>query len=88
MHSEDEFDQDTQSLDEKDAEDEEANEHLSKAFRSTFNRDMQKEIQEVTDKQGLSPRGRKGQRLTSKQPTTSTSAKSSRPTTRSKSRGV
>ncbi|KAG5606119.1 hypothetical protein H5410_027611 [Solanum commersonii] len=44
---------------------------------------FQQEIQEVTNQQGLSPRGRQK----TKQDNTNTSANSSRPNTRSRSRG-
>ncbi|KAH0641373.1 hypothetical protein KY285_037959 [Solanum tuberosum] len=78
--SEDEFDQDTQSLGENNNEEDETSIHLIKAFGSTL---QQEELQEVTDQQGLSPRGR----LNSKQANNNTSANSSRPNTRSRSRG-
>ncbi|KAH0652876.1 hypothetical protein KY289_030554 [Solanum tuberosum] len=78
--SEDEFDQDTQSLGENNNEEDETSIHLIKAFGSTL---QQEELQEVTDQQGLSPRGR----LISKQANNNTSANSSRPNTRSRSRG-
>uniref|UniRef100_M1DHW5 GA24436 n=1 Tax=Solanum tuberosum TaxID=4113 RepID=M1DHW5_SOLTU len=78
--SEDEFDQDTQSLGENNNEEDDTSIHLIKAFGSTL---QQEELQEVTDQQGLSPRGR----LNSKQANNNTSANSSRPNTRSRSRG-
>lgn len=42
MHSEEEFDQDTKPMDEKDSEDEEASQHLIKAFGSTINKDIRR----------------------------------------------
>ncbi|KAG5580309.1 hypothetical protein H5410_050936 [Solanum commersonii] len=80
IQSKDEFDQDTQSLNEHDEEEEETSIHLIKAFGSTK---FQQEVEEVTDQQGLSPRGRQH----TKQAKTNTSATSSRPNTRSRSRG-
>ncbi|KAH0718975.1 hypothetical protein KY285_015006 [Solanum tuberosum] len=77
--SEDEFDQDTQSLGENNNEEDKTSIHLIKAFGSTQH---QEELQEVTDQQGLSPRGI----LKSKQAINNTSANSSRPNTRSRSR--
>ncbi|WMV32834.1 hypothetical protein MTR67_026219 [Solanum verrucosum] len=53
MQSEDEFDQDTQSLNENEEEEEETSRQLIKAFGSTM---FQQEIQEVSNQQGLSPR--------------------------------
>ncbi|KAG5586021.1 hypothetical protein H5410_046455 [Solanum commersonii] len=77
--SEDELDQDTQSLGENNNKKKETSIHLIKAFGSTL---LQEELQEVTDQQGLSPRGR----LKFKQANNNTSANSSRPNTRSRSR--
>ncbi|WMV50075.1 hypothetical protein MTR67_043460 [Solanum verrucosum] len=79
MQFEDEFDQDTQSLNENEKEEEETSRQLIKAFGSTM---FQQEIQEVSNQQGLSPRGRQN----SKKANTNTSANSSRPNTRSRSR--
>ncbi|KAG5616052.1 hypothetical protein H5410_015876 [Solanum commersonii] len=89
INSEDEFDEDTQSLNESDDDEEgdETSAHLIKAFGSTFRSEFQAEIQEVEDQQGLSPRGRKQVRRLIKSTSTSTSANSSRPNTRSKSKG-
>jgi len=89
VNSEDEFDEDTQSLNEADDDEEgdETSAHLIKAFGSTFRSEFQAEIQEVADQQGLSPRGRKQVRQLIKSASISTSAKSSRPNTRSKSKG-
>ncbi|KAG5580300.1 hypothetical protein H5410_050927 [Solanum commersonii] len=78
--SEDEFDQDTLSLGDNNNEEDETSIHLIKPFGSTLH---QEELQEITDQQGLSPRGR----LKSKQANNNTSANSSRPNTRSRSRG-
>ncbi|XP_015168633.1 uncharacterized protein [Solanum tuberosum] len=58
LNSEDEFDQDTQSMEENEEEEEETTAHLIKAFGSTFHSEYQEEIQEATNQQGLSPRGR------------------------------
>ncbi|KAG5613682.1 hypothetical protein H5410_013506 [Solanum commersonii] len=89
INSEDEFDEDTQSLNESDDDEEgdETSAHLIKAFGSTFRSEFQAEIQEVADQQGLSPRDRKQVRRLIKSTSTSTSANSSRPNTRSKSKG-
>jgi len=87
LNSEDELEPDNQSIDEYDEEEEETCNLLIQAFGSTFNTDWSEEVQELTEQQGLSPRGRKQSRHT-KQPTiTSISATSSRPITRSKSKG-
>ncbi|KAG5568531.1 hypothetical protein H5410_064455 [Solanum commersonii] len=83
-NSEDEYDQDTQSIDVDEDEEEEISNQLIKAFGSTFHTEYQEEVQEVTGKQGLSPRGRKETRQTTK--SNSTSATMSRPNTRAKSR--
>ncbi|KAH0639255.1 hypothetical protein KY285_035841 [Solanum tuberosum] len=53
--SEDEFYQDTRSLAENNNEEDETSIHLIKVFGSTL---QQEELKEVTDQQGLSPRGR------------------------------
>ncbi|KAH0639356.1 hypothetical protein KY285_035942 [Solanum tuberosum] len=89
VNSEDELDEDTQSLNENndDEEGDETNAHLIKAFGSTFRSEFQEEIQEVADQQGLSPRGRKKFTQLIKSTSISTFAKSSRPNTRSKSKG-
>ncbi|KAH0760299.1 hypothetical protein KY290_016372 [Solanum tuberosum] len=87
LNSEDELDPDNQSIDEYDEEEEETSNLLIQAFGSTFNTEWPEEVQELTEQQGLSPRGRK-QNKNSKQPaTTSISATASRPITRSKSKG-
>uniref|UniRef100_M1DBI7 Uncharacterized protein n=1 Tax=Solanum tuberosum TaxID=4113 RepID=M1DBI7_SOLTU len=66
LNSEDELDEDTQSINEIDIddneEDEETSAQLIKAFGSTFPSDYQDEVQEVTAQQGLSPRGRRTQK--------------------------
>ncbi|KAK4724024.1 hypothetical protein R3W88_026803 [Solanum pinnatisectum] len=59
VNSEDKVDPDNQSIDELDAEEEEVSNHLIRAFGSTFHDECPAEIQEVTEQQGLSPRGRK-----------------------------
>ncbi|KAH0724675.1 hypothetical protein KY289_000523 [Solanum tuberosum] len=58
LNSEDELDEDTQSINEIDdnEEDEETSAHLIKAFGSTFPSDYQDEVQEITAQHGLSPR--------------------------------
>lgn len=58
LNSEDDYDQDTESLDEKDDAKEESNAHLIKAFGSTLHNEIQEEIQDVIAQQGLCPRGR------------------------------
>ncbi|KAK4729624.1 hypothetical protein R3W88_022612 [Solanum pinnatisectum] len=87
LNSEDEIDPDNLSIDEYDEEEEEVSDHLIRAFGSTFNDECPAEVQEVTEQQGLSPRGRKQNRQVRQQATISTSATSSRPITRSKSKG-
>ncbi|WMV45632.1 hypothetical protein MTR67_039017 [Solanum verrucosum] len=84
VNSEDEFDEDTQSLKETDDDEEgdETSAHLIKAFGSTFRSEFKAKIQEVADQQGLSPRGRKQVRQLIKSASISTSANSSRPNTR------
>lgn len=61
LNSEDELDEDTQSINKIDdnEEDEETSAHLIKAFGSIFPPDYQDEVQEVTAQHGLSPRGRR-----------------------------
>ncbi|KAK4731472.1 hypothetical protein R3W88_024460 [Solanum pinnatisectum] len=62
LNSEDELDPDNQSMDEYDVEEEEVSDHLIRAFGSTFHDECPAEVQEVTEHQGLSPRGRKQNR--------------------------
>lgn len=90
INSKDEFDEDTQSLNEKDDEEDEneTSAHLIKALGSTFQSEFQTKIQEVTNQYGLSPRGRKKVRLNLNTVTTSTSANVSRPNTRSRSKVI
>ncbi|KAG5580344.1 hypothetical protein H5410_050971 [Solanum commersonii] len=85
LNSEDEFDEDTQSVneEEKDVDGDETSAHLIKAFESTFQSESQVEIHTVADQQCLSPRGRKQVRQQTRQASMSTSANSSRPNTRS-----
>ncbi|KAH0717174.1 hypothetical protein KY285_013205 [Solanum tuberosum] len=85
LNSEDELDEDTQYINEIDdnEEDEETSAQLIKAFGSTFLSDYQDEVQEVTAQQGLSPRERRTQKQSKQLATTSSSATSSRPNTRS-----
>ncbi|KAH0652752.1 hypothetical protein KY289_030430 [Solanum tuberosum] len=85
--SQDEVDIDTQSLEEEANMEDENSNHIIKEFGSTFQSEFQEEIQEVTDQQGLSPRGGKQTQHQTKQATHTTSASSSRPITRSKSKG-
>lgn len=73
-------------MDDNDEAEEEFNEQLIRAFGPTVTSNIQGEIQEVTQTQGLSPRGRKIQISSNKQATTNLSSNSSRPNTRSKSR--
>ncbi|XP_015165490.1 uncharacterized protein [Solanum tuberosum] len=88
VHSDDEYDEDTQSIEgeEEDKDGEEVSAHLIKTFGSTFQSEFQKDIQEVAEQQGLSPRGRKQDKQNYRQTSKSTSAQTSRPNTRSKSR--
>ncbi|TMW81051.1 hypothetical protein EJD97_012425, partial [Solanum chilense] len=81
INSEDGFDEDTQSLNEKEGEEEEdeTSVQLINAFGSTFQSEFESEIHEVTTQQGLSPRGRKEVRQYNNTVTTSTSANTSRP---------
>ncbi|KAG5579948.1 hypothetical protein H5410_050575 [Solanum commersonii] len=85
-HLEDEFDKDTQSIND-DEDGEETNAHLTKSFGSTFQNEFQDEIQEATKQKGLSPKGRKQVRSHTRQDSISTSVNSSRPNTRSISKG-
>ncbi|KAH0765154.1 hypothetical protein KY285_001025 [Solanum tuberosum] len=85
LNSEDEFDEDNQSLNAE--EEDETSAHLIKAFGSTFQSKSQAEIQAIADQQCLSPRGRKQVRQQTRQASISTSANSSKPITRSKSKG-
>ncbi|KAF3676691.1 hypothetical protein FXO38_04183 [Capsicum annuum] len=57
IESENKHDQHTRSINDENEEGEETSAHLSKAFGSTLDREFQEEIQEVVDKQCLSPRG-------------------------------
>ncbi|KAH0665188.1 hypothetical protein KY290_027465 [Solanum tuberosum] len=84
--SEDEYDQDTQSIDDNEDEEEGINNHLIKAFGSIFHTENEEKVKEVTGKQGLSPRGRKDTRQIMKSNSKSTTI--SRPNTRSKRRGL
>ncbi|KAH0697938.1 hypothetical protein KY289_015420 [Solanum tuberosum] len=84
LNSEDEFDEDNQSLNAE--EEDETSAHLIKAFGSTFQSKSQAEIQAIADQQCLSPRGRKQVRQQTRQASISTSANSSRTITRSKSK--
>ncbi|KAH0705908.1 hypothetical protein KY285_010432 [Solanum tuberosum] len=83
LNSEDELELDNQSIDEYDEEEEETSNLLIQDFGSTFNTDWSEEVQELTEQQGLSPRGRKQKRHTKQPAITSISATSSRPITRS-----
>jgi len=85
LNSEDEFDEDNQSLNAE--KEDETSAHLIKAFGSTFQSKSQAEIQAIADQQCLSPRGRKQVRQQTRQASISTSANSSRTITRSKSKG-
>uniref|UniRef100_M1DQL7 Bifunctional endo-1,4-beta-xylanase xylA n=1 Tax=Solanum tuberosum TaxID=4113 RepID=M1DQL7_SOLTU len=87
LNSEDELEPDNQSIDEYDEEEEETSNLLIQAFGSTFNTDWSEVVQELTEQQGLSPRGRKQSRHTKQSAITSISGTSSRPITRSKSKG-
>ena len=89
IHAEDGFDEDTQSLNEKEGEEEEdeTSAQLINAFGSTFQGEFKSKTHEVTTQQGLSPRGRKEVRQYNNTVTTNTSAYTSRPNTRSRSKG-
>ena len=82
------FDEDIQSLNEKEGEEEEdeTSAQLINAFGSTFQSEFESKIHEVTTPQGLSPRGRKEVRQYNNTVTTSTSANTSRFNTRSRSK--
>uniref|UniRef100_M1DQS4 Uncharacterized protein n=1 Tax=Solanum tuberosum TaxID=4113 RepID=M1DQS4_SOLTU len=73
----DEYDKDTQSLDDNDDEEDE----ITITFGATFQTDYEEEIQEIKRQQGLSPRGRKETRH-------NTTRARSRPLTRARSRGL
>ncbi|KAG5606082.1 hypothetical protein H5410_027574 [Solanum commersonii] len=83
LNSEDELDPDNQSIDKYDEDEEETSNLLIQAFGSTFNTEWSEEVQELTEQQGLSPRGRKQNRNTKQPATTNISATASRPITRS-----
>ena len=89
INSEDGFNEHTQSLNEKQGEEEEdeTSAQLINAFGSTFQGEFKSKTHEVTTQQGLSPRGRKEVRLYNNTVTTSTSANTSRANTRSRSKG-
>ncbi|XP_015158486.1 uncharacterized protein [Solanum tuberosum] len=86
LNFKDEVDSDNQSIDESGDEEEDNSNQPPHNFGSTFKEKWPKEVQELSSKQGLSPRGRKQNRQNNRQ-TTSTSETSSRPNTRSKSKG-
>ncbi|KAH0665581.1 hypothetical protein KY285_026787 [Solanum tuberosum] len=75
--SNNEYDKDTQSLDDNDDEEDE----ITITFGATFQTDYEEEIQEIKRQQGLSPRGRKETRH-------NTTRARSRPLTRDRSRGL
>ncbi|XP_049405067.1 uncharacterized protein LOC125868473 [Solanum stenotomum] len=76
-NSKDEYDEDTQSLDDNDDEEDE----ITTTFGATFQTDYEEEIQEIKRQQGLSPRGRKETRH-------NTTRARGRPLTRARSRGL
>lgn len=89
INYEDEFNEGTQSLIEKEGEkdEDETSAHLTKAFGSTIQSEFEFEINKATIKQGFSPRGRKEIKQYKNFVTTSTSCNASRPNTRSRSKG-
>uniref|UniRef100_A0A0V0I9U1 Putative ovule protein n=1 Tax=Solanum chacoense TaxID=4108 RepID=A0A0V0I9U1_SOLCH len=86
LNSEDVIDPDNQSMKESDEDAEDTMQQTGQVFGSSF-QDKCTDVQRVTEQQGLSPRGRKQTRHQPHQPITSMSDTSSRPMTRSKSKG-
>uniref|UniRef100_M1DPD2 Dentin sialophosphoprotein n=1 Tax=Solanum tuberosum TaxID=4113 RepID=M1DPD2_SOLTU len=86
LNSEDDLDPDNQSLEDSDNEAADTQPHTSQVFGSSF-KDKVTDVQRMTEQQGLSPRGRKQTRHNPQQNITSKSDSSSRPMTRSKSKG-
>ncbi|MCD7449131.1 hypothetical protein HAX54_049493 [Datura stramonium] len=88
IHSEDEFDQDSQYIGDQEVEDEEEEEtskQVIRTFGPTVHSEQQNEIQQASAKQGLSPRKHQDKAQSSIIATASTSVKPSRPITRSQS---
>jgi len=86
LNSEDDLDPDNQSMDDSDEDAEDTMTHTDQVVGSTF-RDKYSDVQRMTEQQGLSPRGRKQTRHQPNHHVTSMSDNSSRPMTRSKSKG-
>ncbi|KAH0664056.1 hypothetical protein KY284_028987 [Solanum tuberosum] len=86
LNSEDEIDSDNQSMDESDEDAEDTMKYTCHVFGSSF-QDKSTDVQRITEQQGLFPRGRKQTRHNPHQPITSMSDTSSKPMTRSKSKG-
>ncbi|KAH0672716.1 hypothetical protein KY284_023803 [Solanum tuberosum] len=86
LNSEDEIDLDNQSMEDSDEDAEDTMQQTGQVFGSSF-QDKCTDVQRVTEQQGLSPRRRKQTRHQPHQPITSMSDTSSRPMTRSKSKG-
>ncbi|KAH0775105.1 hypothetical protein KY290_012242 [Solanum tuberosum] len=87
LNSEDDLDPDNQSMDDSNEDAEDTMTHTNQVVGSTF-RDKYSDVRRMTEQQGLSPRRRKQTRHQPNHPVTSMSDNSSRPMTRSKSKGL
>ncbi|KAH0689099.1 hypothetical protein KY289_016457 [Solanum tuberosum] len=86
INYDDKLDPDNQSIENSDEDIEDTMHHTGQVLGSTF-QDKCSDVQRMTKQQGLSPRERKQTRHKPHQPLTSMSDTSSRPMTRSKSKG-